>query len=235
MLDTSLNLAFCPVDLGIPRMDLDFKGITSFFEKYSHLHKNKIWQCLPLLGRVASSDEFLRHEDFEKAWGERYAPKGMVRKNPLLPTAYNDLFHLMSLLPFKLLTHAQILKQVKPVPAHLDFKYEDGSFIDDTMGFHREMEPCLYKILLNDKLEPRTFFVAPEAQGPKHYVNLPDETNVFCISESTFWHGSDVPSAPKYIVSVFGLIDRSEHAQVLERSLKRFGNEGVFFHESLHT
>ena len=79
---------------------------------------------------------------------------------------------------------------------------------------------------MNQKLE-KSFYV--KVSGKRHFIELPETTNCFTINEHEVLHGATMPEYDKYIVSCFGIIDEDKHSELIDDSLERYGDYGIFF------
>lgn len=224
--DSSLKtLAFCPIDL--PKLEIDCSLVESLISKFGTDHHEGLWRCLPLMGIVDSQNDFLSALKFEQAWDRRYNSHGKVEINSKLKNPLKSLYQQLSLLPMRP-THCQILNQVKEVGKHFDLKHVENKFIDDCPGLNDELEPANYKILLN-QTNKESFFVSRKFGDKNQFVRLPDSTNTFVVNEKRYPHGAKLLHEPKYIVSIFGILDPKRHLNLVNHSLQKFNNFAISF------
>lgn len=193
------SIAFLPLD--IPKFQLEL-----VIKKYSfHPHNKwpKAWDCLPVCGKTNNFDA----DSFYDAYVNRFEP-GEVKWN--VPELKPILEHY----PGEV-THAQVLNQKDTIVAH-----------KDTPIIKKQVEPNGFKILINDKLE-KSFFV--KIKSKRHFIELPETTNCFTINEHEVLHGAMMPEYNKYIVSCFGIIDEDKHTNLINKSLERYSNYGIYF------
>lgn len=222
------NIAFCPIDL--PFIDIDEDLLSNLIKIHNIGHHDKLWNTLPLLGRVKKQEDFLDATLFEKAWEQRYNKVGTVLYNQNVYDQLKSLFDHIEKLPL-IATHAQILSQIADVGKHYDLKNDNGkpgTYIDDHPGLYDNYEPCSYKIILNCFDEP-SFYVAEGFGKPNIFVKYPPDTNTFVINEKTYPHGAKKPSKTKFIVSIFGLLDTKHHNNLLQRSTKKYSSYMIKF------
>lgn len=218
-------IAYCPVD--VEKIIVDIGIIEQFITKYDTGHHDGLWRCLPLLGRVNSQNDFRNAVAFEHAWEKRYNSNGIVFINELVLPHLQPLIDAIYNLPITP-THAQILNQTADVGKHYDLKHTGNTYYDDYPGINDDLEPASYKIMLNT-WDEQSFYVAKGFGLPNHYIKLPNDTNTFVINEKTYPHGSTKPSTSKYIVSIFGLIDKQRHVELLERSRLKYSKFIISF------
>lgn len=219
------RLAYCPLD--IPKVSINIDVVTKLVDLFDTSHHEGIWKCLPLLGRVKSQADFRDAAAFEHAWEHRYDKEGTVSVHQDVYDYLKPIYEQIKLLPL-IPTHAQILCQTKYVGRHYDLKHVGKDFIDDCPGFNDAVEPAGYKIQLN-QLDAKSFFVCPSFEKPRVHIRFPTDTNTFVINEKTFPHGADMPPQPKYIVSIFGLIDAAAHKKLLTQSLSKYPDFAIAF------
>lgn len=208
-------IAFCPIELDY--VEVNENLINSLIDKYNPGHHDKIWETLPLVGRVLSQKDFLDAKKFEVAWEKRYDENGIILHNENVKTELKPIFDQFLKLPM-LVTHAQILRAVKDVPKHHDMKHKNGSFINDLPN--DSYEPNGWKILLN-KVNEKSFYVCKDWNSEPNYVKLPNDTNTFVINEKTFPHGSTY-TTKKCIVSIFGLVNKKNADELILNSSKKY-------------
>lgn len=194
-----MTIAYLPLD--IPKFDLEY--IISNYEFHPHNKWPDAWNCLPVCGKTDSWDA----DSFYNAYINRYKD-GEVKWN--VPELKEILEHY----PGEV-THAQVLNQKASIVAH-----------KDTPIIKKQVEPNGFKILLNNTLE-KSFYV--KVNGNRHFIQLPETTNCFTINEHEVLHGAIMPKYNKYIVSCFGVIDEDKHQQLIQKSLEKYENYGIYF------
>lgn len=194
-----MNIAYIPLD--IPKFDLS--DIPNKYTFHPHNKWPDAWDCLPVCGKTEGWDA----DSFYDAYVNRYE-EGEVKWN--VP----ELQEILSYYPGEV-THAQVLNQKNVIVAH-----------KDTPIIKKQNEPNGFKIILNETLE-KSFYV--KVNGKRHFVELPEDTNCFAINENEILHGAKMPVHKKYIVSCFGIIDNDKHADLIERSVSKYKDYGVFF------
>lgn len=221
------KLAYCPIDL--PLIDIDEVLIRHLVEYYDTGHHDGLWKCLPLIGRVNTQREFEDASAFERAWELRYQQHGVVQYNMNVYSKLKPLFDHLEKLPLKI-THAQILNQTADVGKHYDMKHDETGklYYDDYPDANVGMEPAGYKVLLNN-FKSDSFYVSEGFGRANHYIRMPDDTNTFVINEKRFPHGATKPDKPKYIVSIFGLIDAAQHFKLIQDSIVKYQDYAITF------
>lgn len=222
------NVAFCPIDL--PFVSVDESVVSDLIDAHNTGHHDGLWKALPLLGRVRSQAEFSNAAAFEMAWERRYDLDGEVLFNQEILVPLKPILDQIARLPM-IATHAQILSQISDVGKHFDLKNDQGrpgTYVDDHPGLNDDNEPGSYKIMLNC-LDEKSFYVSCGFGQPNVYVSYPPESNTFVINEKQFPHGATMPSKPKFIVSIFGLIDTAQHKHLLTQSIAKWSNHVIQF------
>lgn len=184
---------------------------------------------MPLIGRVLGQSDFLNSNQFEKAWEKRYSTTGKVLYNKLVYNELKLLYDHIAQLPLEV-THAQILSQTTDVGKHYDLKHNDDgtTYIDDYPNINDQLEPAGYKILLNN-FDKESFYVAEGFGKKNNYIKLPKDTNTFVINEKTYPHGATMLDTPKYVVSIFGLINKEKHTKLIDTSLLKYPEYSIIF------
>lgn len=221
------KIAYLPIDL--PKLIVQEDVILNLLDRYDTGHHDGLWKCLPLIGRVVSQENFLNAREFEKAWERRYLPSGEILYNYYVYKELKSLFDHLKLLPLTI-THAQILNQTADVGKHYDLKHDETGkkYFDDYPGINDGLEPAGYKVLLNN-FDKKSFYVSEAFGKPNHYIQLPEDTNTFVINEKTYPHGATMTITPKYIVSIFGLIDKEKHFHLINKSIVKYSHYAITF------
>lgn len=217
------KIAFSPLDIDkiiIKEQTLDF-----LVTKFNTGHHDKIWNTIPICGRLEKQSDFLSAEKIEQAWGKRYESTGNVIYNEQVYDYLSPLYQHLQKLPLKI-THCQILSQYKDVPRHYDMKHKNKNFIDDYPAIIKE--PNGFKILLNC-FDSKSFYVCKDFTSEPIFIKLPSDSNTFVINEKTFPHGSINPSRAKYVVSIFGLVHDTQYKSLLNKSLKKYKDYVISF------
>ncbi len=203
--------------------------LASLFAQFSTGHHDGLWRCLPLIGRVGHQDDFGNAGAFEEAWEKRYNNEGHILHNQLVYKQLLSLFDHLGSLPL-VVTHAQILNQINDVGKHYDLKHNatGREYYDDFPGKNDSVEPANYKVLLNNFNE-KSFYVSEGFGKTNLYITLPPDTNTFVINEKTYPHGATMLQNPKYIVSIFGLLDPIKHTELVKRSVSKYKQYAISF------
>jgi len=194
-----MTIAYLP--LNIPKFDLEY--IINRYEFHPHNKWPEAWNCLPVCGKTDKWDA----DSFYEAYVNRYEPDEVKWNVP-------ELKEILKYYPGEV-THAQVLNQKNTIVAH-----------KDTPIIKKQVEPNGFKILLNNTLE-KSFYV--KVNGKRHFIRLPETTNCFTINEHEVLHGAIMPKYDKYIVSCFGIIDETKHKKLIEESLEKYEDYGIYF------
>lgn len=222
------RIAYVPID--IPKLLIDPAIIGTLVDRHNVGHHDGLWKALPILGRVDSQIDFTSASKFESAWEKRYNEHGEVLINDLIKHNLADLIDHIYKLPMTP-THAQILSQITDVGKHYDLKNQNGkvgTYYDDTGGINSKNEPAGYKILLNH-YNIKSFYVSKNFGESNYYISLPPDTNTFAINECDYPHGATMPDSPKFIVSIFGLINTQQHLKLINQSLVKYHDYAIIF------
>lgn len=221
------HVAYCPIDLS--PIHIDELLLADLVNKHDTGHHDGLWKCLPLIGRVDSQSDFKSARMFELAWEKRYNAYGLISYNQAVYSDLKPLYDHLEQLPLTI-THAQILNQIANVGKHYDLKHDISGkvYYQDYPGVNEDLEPAGYKVLLNN-FDTDSFYIAEGFGKPNHYIKLPKDTNTFVINENTYPHGATLTKTPKYIVSIFGLINKEKHHQLVQDSLQKYSNYSITF------
>jgi hypothetical protein len=193
------DIAYLPLD--IPKFDI--LDIVNQYKFQAHNKWPHAWDCLPVCGKTEGWDA----ESFYDAFVNRFN-EGEVKWN--VP----ELKDVLKYYPGEV-TFAQILNQKTTIPAHQDYPI-----------IKKQAEPGGFRILMNPVLE-KSFFV--KIDGKRQFVALPEDTSCFFMNEHEVFHGSVMPEHPKYLISVFGIIDDAAHKDLIDRSLSKYGDEYAIY------
>jgi hypothetical protein len=212
------KIAYLPVD--IPRLIVDEAKIKELVDSNNTYHRTGWWKCLPLIARVSDQKDFYDQTKVHEAWQHRYDKNGEILYNLEVLNELKPLFDHLSKLPL-FITYAQILLQVTHIVKHFDMRHNKKFYWDDYPGVNDDVEPACYKILLNN-FDSKSFFVSKGFYEPNNYISLPPDTSTFLINEKKFPHGATLPEKPKFILPIFGLINKEAHLKLIDQSIKKY-------------
>lgn len=221
------KLAFLPIAMPTPQTSLE--NLVSFENEFAIDHSTKLWRVLPILAPLRNDhdcqDQALVDEGWLGRFDEEYPipPRWLFGSDQRFPELKNFLLSL----PFRRLSHCNILRQLQEIPPHIDY---EERLEEDSNKAKPWTEPASYKILLHGSDVP-SFYVCPqrEIEGRK-FPSFPPGFNAFVVSDRECFHGAQFfPNHPKYIVSIFGLLDHSAHTEMLQKSLEKFGQYAIWF------
>jgi len=225
------NLAYTPLD--IDAIPLNYHELDDLMSKYSLPHHPypHIWDAFAVCGRITAFDDAT---DCDKAWNDRYILDGDVQWNPHLTFDLQEKCKsMLDALPYLKYTFAQILSQKIDVAPHQDGLYDPTAPVRAAVyggadGFNGEPEPAGLKVMLSHK-NIRSFYLSERAGSKRNFIKIPDDTNSFACNERKYYHGAKHPGEKKYILSTFGIIDRTRHTELIERSVRKYNEYTIWF------
>ena len=215
-----MTIAYLPIDIDVKLPDED-KVI-----EFCHAHKiprldvkedtAAYWDIIPVISRISDTD----WHDSKMAkftMNNRYVPdlgKSCYHYN--IDKLFPEIPYMLDQLPFQEFTLVSMLLQTKYVPHHLDPHY--GDVVPDPYEISIDNEPHRYNIQLTQHGKPG-FFVSKENHGEKIFPNITKENPCFAFCERYHWHGSDFVGENKIMLSVFGIVDRVKHKDLIIKNL----------------
>jgi hypothetical protein len=216
-----MAIAFAPIDIDVKLPDE--KILLEYIEKYKVV--GSTWDIGPVLSRMqdnewrdmptALSALYNRYNTGNDTY--RYA-NGIDELMPEIPYMLNQL-------PFKKLTVVVLFKQTAQVNHHYDPHTSD--VYEDHSEIEIELEPRRYNILLT-KHNTSSFFVSDNTDKKIHPV-LTKERPAFAFCERYHYHGADYIGPDKVMLSVFGILDREKHKEMISNSVRKYPNEVIRF------
>jgi len=82
--------------------------------------------------------------------------------------------------------------------------------------------PTEFRAMLHDENTKPTLYVADVEHGDAHYVEPPEDTNIFCWSNGSQLHGSDFYGLRKQLMIVAGYQSVSKTEALLDRSIAKY-------------
>ena len=226
------NLAYIPLDL--PKINIPYKMLRDLFKDQGLLHYpySSLWNAITLTGSIKNFHDPL---ECDKAWNNRYKPqKKSIQINPYIPPEISEaLLEQIELFPYKVCSFSQILSQRKDIPPHKDGLYENKNCVrssrkEKPSNFGDQPEPAGLKIMLSHTSR-KCFYVCKSLTSNRIFVKFPNGSNTFSCNERTFFHGSKKPKRPKFVLSTFGLIDKNKHQKLIERSVRKYYEQAIWF------
>jgi hypothetical protein len=132
-------------------------------------------------------------------------------------------------LPFKKITDVPMVRNGNNLHAHIDQAYPAITAEQRKTWelIHSPYEPVHYRIVFDGRIEESTFVTNKYALDcPKIYLNMPEDTNSFCLGATNCYHGASKGDA-KTLVAVFGFLDIERHSELIKRSLEKYSQYGV--------
>ena len=240
------NCAFLPLDIDVGPIDFDL--LEAYHEDLSNRPKHDIGEnthgvyafgISPVLFR-GTLDQFLNQEYCDNNFINRYVigetPKYLLDFDKKFPSIVGALEQL----PITI-THVEMLSNKKDAPAHFDDWEVDGE-VDPMWSIFWTRTPeqtaqipdatlplSSYKMFIYEH-PADSFFVSDSVIGEPVFGNFNQQAYVAGISKTKYPHGAvRVPGLRKYVVSVWGLLDKERHLELLEQSYARNKEYGIFF------
>jgi hypothetical protein len=223
-----MTIAFLPIDIDVKLPDEE--KIIKFCEEFKmaklNVEKDKgsHWDVVPVLSRISEQD----WNDSLKAKhsiNNRYVPNlGEPRYLNNIDKLFPEIPYMLEQLPYKELTIVSLLLQTEYVPHHFDPHY--GDVTPDPYEISIENEPHRYNIQLTHH-NKNAFFVSEKHGGEKLYPKITKERPCFAFCERYHWHGSDYIGPNKIQLSVFGIVDRIKHKDMIIKNLIKYRDEAI--------
>jgi len=135
---------------------------------------------------------------------------------------YPELVTWINLFPFTSLCNIKFNIQKDLVPPHIDFASPEESkelFLNNSVN-----EPCGYRVVIKGKRQNNIYIVKNET---KHYVTLPEDTDVYVLGQTTCLHGvEEEPGRRTMYIQMF--IEPNKHLEILNRSYKLYKDYAIF-------
>ena len=238
--------AFLPLDIEIG--NINFDQLELYHETYSEMPKINIgdnthgvyvFGLSPVMFR-GTELEFYDQEKVDNNFINRYVigdpPKytfGFDKKFPAIAKALEQL-------PIQI-THVELLSNRKNAPAHFDDWEVDG-VVDPMWSIFWTRTPeqaeqipdatlplSSYKMFIYEQ-PADSFYVCKSLIDEPVYAGFNKQAYVAGISKTKYPHGATyVPGLRKYVVSVWGILDKEKHLELLERSYQSNKDYAVIF------
>jgi hypothetical protein len=230
MNSAKLKLGFIPVAIPTPRVSVE--ALLDYEKRHSIQHASPWWTVLPLIAPLEKDEDLRNQALVDRGWMARFDVNYPVKPRWLFDGAqqFPELKLFLEQLPFRHLAHCNILRQNQAVPPHIDY---DPRLEAGPTGVLADCEPASYKIILHGS-NLNSFYICDPGAGDRHvFPTYPEGFECFAISDGHYLHGAEYfPGEPKYIVSIFGLLDKGAHARLIAESLLRFGKHAIWLQES---
>jgi hypothetical protein len=229
-LNNTESIAFLPISLSSPQRCFALDD-SEFFKQFRiQSESQSYWDIVMICGRCQSGD-FRNEKDSIESWLSRYEPNTPITVNPDVRSLYDSLSdYIFENLPLTRITHMTVVSASGEIPPHLDMPLSQRSEF-----FNKELEPSLYKVLLNPESYDETLYCVSGRKVSDQEVQpiiLPKDTNIFAMSENFHPHGAYYKSGTKrLLVNVYGNIDVVRARQIRQKSLEKYRDFTISFPE----
>jgi hypothetical protein len=225
-----MTIAFLPIEIDVQLPDekklIDFCHAHTIPKLIPESKNPKFWDIIPVRSR-STEKEWFDTTALKTLMNNRYIPNSEESRYMFdIDKVFPEIPHMLEQLPFKEFTMVTMLLQTSYVPHHMDPHHDD--VIPDLYEISIENEPHRYNIQLTH-LNENAFFVSESRNGPKIYPNITKEKPCFAFCERYHWHGSDYIGENKIQLSVFGIVDRLKHKDMIIKNLINNFNEAILF------
>jgi len=225
-----MAIAFLPIDIDV-RLP-DEKKLLEYCEQHK-LPKIKdsvdavsYWDLVPVIGRLSSS-QWLDTEYARNVLYNRYNPGlGECQYANDIDKVFPEIPYMLEQLPFSELTMVTMMIQKTYVQPHVDPHM--GDIVNDPYEISIHNEPHRYNIQLTQHVD-NAFFVCETKDSEKIYPKITRERPCFAFCERYHFHGSEYVGENKIQLSVFGIVDRVKHKDMVIRSLIKHRDEVIIF------
>jgi hypothetical protein len=225
-----MAIAYLPIDIDVQLPDE--KTLINYCEEFkitrfeTEVDGVRYWDIAPVVARIPSEDWYDRNKlkdviynRYNPGLGPQIWANNIDKIMPEVPYMLNQL-------PFKELTGVSFMLQTEYVPHHLD-PHEGDVYIDPS-EITIDIEPHRYNIQMTQYGKP-AFFVSSSANGEKIYPNITKEQPCFAFCERYHWHGSEYVGPNKIQLSVFGILDREKHKEMIRKNLEKYRDRAIIF------
>lgn len=198
------KLLYTPIYINSPKIDHDF--LNAEFDKNCLLHETKLWNFWNI--------RFKPYNFYNERWESRYdVDKVLPVWDENFKHKFSEAVEFLNKLPFKNITHINLLKQLKDIPPHIDYHKNEKQI---------QNQFCYKWLMVKGK--DNSFFLEMKDKKIK-FVNPPDEYSCFVIPESYIKHGAIKTNEEKIIMSIFGDLDLQMHNELIQLSRTTFHDQ----------
>jgi len=200
------SILYTPVFLKTPLIDSN--KLITIFKNNCNLHENKFWNFWTV--------KFKPYITYDERWNNRYTNDNI---EPIWDTDFKYNFPecilFLHSLPFKKITHINLLEQIKDIPLHIDYHSHEKVY---------KNQLCYKWLILRG--EEDSFYIETHNKQIK-FINPPNNYHCFCIQESRTKHGAIKKNKEKLIMSIFGELDTEKHKKIIEISNEKFNEHCI--------
>lgn len=225
-----MTIAFLPIDIDVRLPDED--KLLAYCDQYKipkikdSVDSVEYWDIVPVIARIGN-EQWYDTKQLREALYNRYVPNlGKCQWANDIDKVFPEIPYMLNQLPYSELTMVSMMIQRTYVASHLDPHL--GDVIPDPYEISIENEPHRYNIQLTQHNKP-AFFLSKEKNGEKVFPNITREQPCFAFCERYHWHGSEYVGENKIQLSVFGIVDRVKHKDmIIKNLLKHYQNSIIF-------
>lgn len=197
---------YTPIYLKTPLPDA--KKLLDFMAIKSKVHSTKLWNYWTV--------RYKPYQSYDDRWEKRYTNDNIsaIWDEDFLSN-FPECIDFLNTLPFKEITHINLLEQIKDVPLHKDYHKNESTYKD---------QMCYKWLLIPGELN--SFFIE-RTDNSILFVNPPPSYNCFVIPESKIRHGAIKKNKEKIIASIFGILDNERHSNLVKISMEKFNEHLV--------
>ncbi len=213
-------IAFTPIDIGPVRRPDE---IYRYFNERKSTANGLLWHYYLLkdntAGLLPGRAKYMR--GLEWVWDREFKAR------------FPEFIALVESLPFSEITFVNLIENRTPVPSHQDLVEEawNARSVRQFIETHRDLEPCIYRILIRGPRENPRFYLARKEkeadERQRFYVRLPEETSTFAMNGTQLFHGAEKLESEKLLCFISGFLDRERHLALVERSLTRYQDYAI--------
>lgn len=241
------KIAFLPLDIATSAVNFD--ELTEYHEKYSNIERTNmgnnthgvyVFSISPIMYR-GSVENFFDQQHYDTNFINRY---NTSLGDPEYITAFNEKFpsiaKIIDQLPITL-THVELLSNKKDVPPHFD-DWEIDGIVDPVWAIlttrTEEQKAQIpdwdiplnsYKIFIYED-NVSSFYVCKDLLADPIYSSVDEQIYPVAITKLSYPHGATyVPSLRKFVISVWGIIDKDKHMALLHNSYNKHKDTAIIF------
>ena len=222
-----MAIAFVPIDIDVKLPD------EKVLLDYCYEHRiikdpgpTNTWHIGPVMARM-SSKEWYDPEVSLNALYNRYNPNmGECQYANDIDKLMPEIPYMLEQLPFKELTLVSLFLQTMEVGKHFDPHV--GDIYSDPTEIGIDLEPHRYNILLTQHGKP-SFYLSDTMDSEKIFPNLTRERPAFAFCERYHYNGADYIGPGKVLLTVFGILDREKHKQMILTNMEKYKDEVIMF------
>jgi len=226
-----MGIAFAPLNIDVKLPNIT--KIKSYFDEHQHLLSgeedlidNESFIFVPVFIR-ATEEEWVNPKvamyHYENRWNSLNKPaKYLYNIDKIIP----EIPYILNQLPYKELTMVYLLRQVGMVEPHYDT--EPGDIYYDKSEVSIKNEPHRINVLLSNH-DQRNFFLSEFKDSERIFPKISAFRPCYAFSERYYWHGAEYTNPERYLLSVFGILDRDKHRAMIDESVKKWPEEIITF------